>query len=110
MAWAIIGSAMLRICVSQLPEVVLFLIYDDFVGFGTSEPACAFAAQFVRETIIKTCGPGSVSLDKSVLTQQPIIIGWYVDFINPIMGASIAPNDKSIDKMCYYFFSFDPSQ
>ena len=109
MAWAIIGSAMLRLCIFQLPAVVLFLICDDFVGFGTSELTCSLAAQFVRETIIKTCGPGSVSLDKSVLTQQPIIIGWYVDFINP-MGASIAPNDTSIDKMCYYFFSFDPSQ
>jgi len=109
MAWAIIGSALLRLCAAHLASIALFLICDDFVGFGTNKQDCSDAAQFVRDAIINTCGPGSVSLDKSILSQQPVVLGWYLDFLNPL-GASIAPNDTSIEKMRYHFFSFDPSK
>lgn len=97
MAWSVIGSAMLRLCKARLLAIMLYLICDDFVGMGTSKLETSLAAQFARETILATCGPGSVSLDKSVLTQQPIVIGWYVDFFNPL-GASIAscPTGKII--------------
>jgi hypothetical protein len=108
MAWAVIGSAMLRFCSTRFPDISLFLICDDFVGFGLKQD-CINAATGVRDHIIDTCGPGSVSLDKSVLSQQPVVIGWFVNFIDPL-GASIAPNDTSIDKMRYHFFSFDSSK
>jgi len=108
MAWAIIGAAMLRYCKARLPNIDLFLICDDFVGCGLYQD-CFHAAQVVKDNINDTCGPGSVSLDKSVLSQQPVVLGWYLDFLNPL-GASVAPNDTSIGKMFYYFFSFDPSQ
>lgn len=108
MAWAIIGAAMLRYCKVRLPKIDLFLICDDFVGAGLYED-CVLGGEIVRDNIIATCGPGSVSMDKSVLSQQPVILGWYVDFLDP-MGASIAPNNTSIGKMRYYFFSFDPSK
>ena len=39
MAWSIIGSAMLRICDRKyVDEIDLYLIYDDFVGFGLLAP------------------------------------------------------------------------
>jgi len=106
MAWSIIGAAMLRICVIKFASVIdLFLICDDFVGFGLYSDTVT-VSKFVRELILDVCGPDSVSLDKSVHSQQAEVIGWYVDFLDPL-GASIRPKTDAIYKMCYYFFSFD---
>jgi hypothetical protein len=107
MAWAIIGAAMLRFCHRHWPKVDLFLICDDFVGFGLLLD-CLEASKGVRDHIIDTCGPGSVSLDKSVLTQRPVVLGYQLDFLNP-NGPTVSPNDEAIHKMTYHFFSFDAS-
>jgi hypothetical protein len=106
MAWAIIGSAMLRICVLQFAAIVdIFLICDDFVGFGLPEDTKTVAS-FVRTLILDVCGPGSVSVDKTVWAQQAEVIGWYIDLLDPL-GASIRPKTDAIYKMCYYFYSFN---
>ena len=66
MAWSMIGCAMLRLCVLRFLDTIdLFLICDDFVGFGLF-PDTVSASSFVRALIIDVCGPDSVSLDKSV--------------------------------------------
>ena len=107
MAWSIIGSAMLRLCVVHFEDRIdLFLICDDFVGFGLINDTVT-ASAFVRSLILDVCGPDSVSLDKSVLSQQAEVIGWYIDLRDPILGASIRPKTDAIHKMCFYFFSFD---
>ena len=107
MAWSMIGGAMLRLCVLRFLDTVdLFLICDDFVGFGLF-PDTLSAAAFVRALILDVCGPDSVSLDKSVHSQQAEVIGWYLDLLDPVLGASIRPKTDAIHKMCYYFFSFD---
>ena len=107
MAWSIIGCAMLRLCVLRFLDTIdLFLICDDFVGFGLL-PDTVSASAFVRSLILDVCGPDSVSLDKSVHAQQAEVIGWYLDLLDPVLGASIRPKTDAIHKMCYYFFSFD---
>ena len=40
-------------------------------------------------------------------SQQAEVIGWYLDLLDPVLGASIRPKTDTIHKMCYYFFSFD---
>ena len=106
MAWAIIGTAMLRICLLRYSSIIdLFLICDDFVGFGLLSDALTVSS-FVRSLIIDVCGPDSVALDKSILAQQADVIGWEVNLLDP-NGASIRPKTDAIAKMCYYFFSFD---
>lgn len=108
MAWSIIGEAMRRKVVAAfLCLISVFLICDDFCGIGSKKDADA-AALFIRNLIEATCGPNSVSLDKSVLAQQAEMLGWFINLLNPL-GASITPKDDAIDKMTYYFFNFDPA-
>jgi len=57
----------------------------------------------VRSVINGVCGPDSVSLDKSILGQEVEVIGWLVSMLN----GTITPKYDAIDKMTYYFFSFD---
>jgi hypothetical protein len=103
MAWCIIGMAMLRYVIVHLPTLIpLFLICDDFVGFGLKHH-CVAASQLVRSVINGVCGPNSVSLDKSILGQEVEVIGWLVSLIY----GTITPKYDAIDKMTYYFFSFD---
>lgn len=107
MAWSIIGSAMLRICIGVFAAIMdLFLICDDFVGFGLKDDSTA-AASFIRDLIVDVCGPDSVSLEKSVQSQQAEVIGWFLNLKDPVLGASIRPKDDAISKMGYYFFSFN---
>ena len=99
MAWSIIGCAMLRLCVLQFLDTIdLFLICDDFVGFGLLQETLS-ASSFVRNLILDVCGPDSVSLDKSVHSQQAEIIGWYLDLLDPVLGASIRPKTEATHKM-----------
>lgn len=109
MAWSIIGCAMLRICVLRFQSIIdLFLICDDFVGFGLYDDTLTVST-FVRNLITEVCGPDSVSLEKSVQSQQAEVIGYYLDLLDPL-GATIRPKTDAIWKMCYYFFSFDLRQ
>lgn len=104
MAWSIIGSAMLRICVLNFSHVIdLFLICDDFVGFGLQSDTLTVSA-FVRNLILEVCGPDSVSLDKSVHSQQAEVIGWYLDLLDPVLGASIRPKTEAIHKIDVLLF------
>ena len=90
---------MLRLCVLQfLTTIDLFLICDDFVGFGLLQETLS-ASSFVRNLILDVCGPDSVSLDKSVHSQQAEIIGWYLDLLDPVLGASIRPKTEATHKM-----------
>lgn len=106
MAWSIIGMAMLRIVIKHFSPNILsiFLICDDFVGFGRPHN-CIVAAEFVRTLIYGVCGPNSVSLEKSVMGQQVEVIGYLIDLASP-WGATLTPKYDAIDKMTYYFFSF----
>jgi hypothetical protein len=100
---------MLRICVLKFSLIIdLFLICDDFVGFGLKSDAL-FVSSFVRNLIVAVCGPGAVALDKSVLDQQAEVIGWLVNLLDPL-GASIRPKTDAISKMGYYFFSFNVNE
>ena len=104
---SIIGSAILRICDHKYKDSIdLYLIFDDFVGFGLLSDTVS-ASAFICSLILDVCGPDSVSLDKSVHSQQADVIGWYVYLLDPVLGASIHPKTDAIHKMCYYFFSFD---
>ena len=96
MAWSMIGGAMLRICVLKFESVIdIFLICDDFVGFGL-HPDTLTVSLFVRNLILDVCGPDSVSLDKSVHSLQAEVIGWYLDLLDPFLGASIRPKTYAI--------------
>jgi len=110
MAWSIIGAAMLRICTKLFaPSVDLFLICDDFVGFGLKDDTM-LASIYVCNLINDVCGPNSVSIDKHVHSQRAEVIGWLIDFCDSVLGASLRPKDDAIAKMCYYFNSFDLNQ
>lgn len=107
MAWSIIGMAMLRIVHRDFLLSILAIvpICDDFVGFGHHHH-CVTASLFVRNLIVGVCGPNSVSLDKSILAQQVEVIGWLAD-LTATTVATIAPKYDAIDKMTYFFFSFN---
>jgi hypothetical protein len=101
---------MLRLVLAKFLASILaiFLICDDFVGFGQKQ-ICIVASLFVRQLIVAVCGPNSVSLDKSVLEQKAEVIGWLVD-LTPPLGATLTPKYDAIDKMTYHFFSFDSNE
>ena len=89
----------------QMALTVLHLFADDFFGFGTIR-AVQLDSEMVIELLRNVIGEGALAPNKHELGQQIVIIGWYINLIDP-RGASIRPKDEAIDKLMHAMFSFD---
>jgi hypothetical protein len=103
-AWQVVGNALLW-KVRKEALTVLHLFADDFFGFGLLH-SCESDSELVTTTLKEVIGPGAAAPNKHELGQQEVILGWYINLIDP-RGGSIRPKDEAIEKLIHMFFSFD---
>jgi hypothetical protein len=78
---------------------------DDVFGIGNLVSA-AHDDSIVQNVIRETFGTDAVAVDKHLLDQVAVILGWQVSM--PLN--EIRPSDRGIRKIAFVFFSFDVSK
>jgi len=102
--WQVVGKALLWKA-RQLALSIIHLFADDFFGFGTIHEV-EQDSEMVAKLIGDVMGESAKAPSKHELGQQIVIIGWYINLIDP-RGASIRPKDEAIDKLVHMLFGFD---